>query len=130
MVYFCVLTFLFPIPFWKKKLFLSSNILKTYMYIYVIVKALIRVFLYDRHVVTFWQEMQFVQGHVTLLLVKQQFLEELVAMNFQRSLSTWSMVKGLKYMHFCFFMFIIVIWLLNCPLIVIDLSTKFKGHCA
>ena len=36
------------------------------MYIYVIVKALIRVFLYDRHVVTFWQEMQFVQGHVTL----------------------------------------------------------------
>lgn len=58
------------------------------MYIYVIVKALIRVFLYDRHVVTFWQEMQFVPGHVTLLLVKQQFLEELVAMNFQRSLST------------------------------------------
>ena len=29
-----------------------------------------------------------------------------------------------------FFMFIIVIWLLNCLLIVIDLSTKFKGHCA
>ena len=78
------------------------------MYINVIVKALIRVFFYDRHVVTFWQEMQFVQGHVTLLLVKQQFLEELVAMNFQRHLSTWSMVKGLKYMHFSFFMFIIV----------------------
>ena len=54
----------------------------------VIVKALIRVFLYHRHVVTFWQGMQFVQGHVTLLLVKQPFLEELVAMNFQRSLST------------------------------------------
>ena len=48
------------------------------MYINVIVKALIRVFLYDRHVVTLWQEMQFVQGHVTLLLVKQQFLEELM----------------------------------------------------